>query len=336
MTEKTVSVLWIKALLQAAEQQGARHEELLATAGLTDDILSTPYARVSLDATLKIWRLAETECEGRDFGLLMGEQVKPTHFQLFAMILMHSQSLGAAFEKSIRYTRVLSDGGRYFLSDEAHEASICYEPQEADFSRHQVDAVLVLLRNFASWLACKPVPLLRVEFCHQAPADISEYERIFAAPLQFGARRNALVFEPQVLQEPLALGDEKLAAMHEAMLEQQLAAIQQSDTAGLVRHFLLNCEDLNVDRDDAAKQLNMGSRTLQRKLQDAATSFQQLLAEERQRRARTLLISTDMSLTRISAELGFSESSAFTRAFRRWEGVTPMEFRQQAERDQKA
>jgi len=328
MNEKTVSVLWIKALLQAAEQQGADHQDLLSAAGLTESILSTPYARVSLEATLKIWRLAESERYGRDFGLLMGEQVKPTHFQLFALILMHSASLGAAFEKSIRYTRVLSDGGRYFLDCNASEAGICYEPQEADFSRHQVDAVLVLLRNFASWLACKPVPVLRVEFCHEAPADISEYERIFAAPLIFSAQRNALVFPPEVLQEPLALGDEKLAAMHEELLEQQLAALQKTDIAGLLRHFLVNNADLSVDRDQAAQCLHMSGRTLQRKLQDAGTSFQQLLDEERQRRARSLLTSTDMSLTRISEELGFSESSAFTRAFRRWEGVSPLEYRQ--------
>ncbi|MAD45705.1 MAG: hypothetical protein CMI02_19525 [Oceanospirillaceae bacterium] len=330
MNEKTVSVLWIKALLQAAEQQGADHGELLSAAGLTDDILGTPYARVSLDATLKIWRVAERECAGRDFGLLMGEQVKPTHFQLFALILMHSTSLAAAFEKSIRYTRVLSDGGRYFLQQEEREVCICYEPQQADFSRHQVDAVLVLLRNFASWLACKPVPLERVEFCHAAPADISDYKRIFDAPLVFSASRNALVFAPEVLQEPLALGDEKLAAMHEEMLERQLAALQQPDTAGLVRHFLVNSDDLNVDRDTAAQRLHMSSRTLQRKLQESATSFQQLLDEERQRRARSLLATTELTITRISEELGFSESSAFTRAFRRWEGVTPLEYRQDA------
>ncbi len=328
MNGRTVSVLWIRALLQGAEQQGIDLQQLLETVGLSQEILHTPYARVSLGTTLNLWRKAEAWSAGKDFGLLMGEQVKPTHFQLFALILMHSESLEAAFEKSIRYIRVLSDGGLYHLQHAESEAAICYEPQEADFSRHQVDAVLVLLRNFASWLACKTIPLKRVEFCHPAPDNLSEYQRIFAAPLHFSAPRNALVFAPEVLKEPLALGDENLAAMHEQMLEQQLAALQQTDTAGLVRHFLVNSDDLSVDRDQVAQRLHMSGRTLQRKLQDNGTSFQQLLDDERQQRARTLLTSTTLPLTQISEQLGFSESSAFTRAFRRWEGMAPLEYRQ--------
>lgn len=316
-------------MLQGAEQQGIDHQQLLETVGLSEEILQTPYARVSLGTTLNLWRKAEEWSAGRDFGLLMGEQVKPTHFQLFALILMHSESLEAAFEKSMRYIRVLSDGGLYHLQHEGNEASICYEPQEADFSRHQVDAVLVLLRNFASWLACKTIPLKRVEFCHAEPDDLTEYHRVFAAPLEFSAARNALVFDPDVLKEPLALGDENLAAMHEQMLEQQLAALQQSDTAGLVRHFLVNTDDLTIDRDHVAQRLHMSGRTLQRKLQDSSTTFQQLLDDERHRRAQSLLLSTNLPLTQISEQLGFSESSAFTRAFRRWEGMAPLEYRQQ-------
>lgn len=332
MNEKSVSVLWIKALIQGAEQQGIDRQTLLDETGISEESLQTPYARISLNNTLKLWRKAEALCPQADFGLLMGEQVKPTHFQLFALILMHSENLGAAFEKLIRYTRVLSDGGLYKLLHQPEEACICYEPQEENFSRHQVDAVLVLLRNFASWLACKPVPLMRVEFCHAAPDDLSEYQRIFDAPLVFGAGRNALVFTPDILREPLALGDENLAAMHEQMLEQQLAALQQPDCTGLVRHFLVNSDDLTVDRDQVAQRLHMSGRTLQRKLQDGGTSFQQLLDEERQRRARILLTTSTLPLTRISEQLGFSESSAFTRAFRRWEGIAPLEYRQQEKR----
>ncbi len=327
--EKTVSVLWIKALLQGAELQGIAAAPLLQAAGISHELLNTSYARVSLQQTLKIWRAAEALCPAEDFGLLMGELVKPAHFQLFALTLMHSPDLGSAFEKSVRYTRLLSDGGRYFLQLNEQEAAICYEPQADNFSRHQVDAVLVLLRSFASWLACKPVALQRAEFMHKQPENLDNYQRIFAAPLQFEASRNALVFAPEIMAEPLALGDEKLAAMHEQMLEEQLALLQQPDTAGLVQHFLRNSMDLSVDRDQLAQRLHMSGRTLQRKLQEDQTSFQQLLDAERQRRALILLTTTSLPLTQISEQLGFSESSTFTRAFKRWEGVAPLEYRQQ-------
>jgi AraC-like DNA-binding protein len=326
---KTVSSLWIHALLLGAELQGVDREVLLEAAELDASALSQPYARVSLEQTMKIWRAAEHLSAQDDLGLLMGEQVKPSHFQLFAMSLMHSETLEAAFQKSIRYTRLVSDGGEYSLIKGKSEAAIVYRPQQSDFSRHQIDAVMVLLRNFANWLACKSLPLIRVEVTHPAPEDLSNYQRIFAAPIQFAAEHNALVFDPEILDEPLAFSDEKLAQMHERMLEEQLALLQQSDTANLVQNILRSAPELSLDREEVAAQLYMSARTLQRKLQELNTSFQQLLESERKRRAEDLLSLSELSLTAISDQLGFAESSAFSRAFKRWYGVSPLEYRQQ-------
>ena len=323
----TVSALWVRGLLQAAEALGMDPQALLQAADIPAGLLSTPYASISLAQNLQVWRNIERSRPQPDTGLRIGEMVKPSHFQLFALTLMHSDTLGAAFTRSMRYTRLLSDGGHYFLAGENNQAAICYEPLGDDFSHHQVDAVLVLLRSFANWLACRPLPLLRVEMRHPAPADSSEYARIFAAPLQFSAPRNALVFAPEVLAEPLALGDEQLSSLHEQMLEAQLALLNQPDSAGLVRHFLQHQDELLVDRDQVAARLHMSGRTLQRKLQECGTKFQQLLDEERCRRAQQLLRQTDLSLTVISARLGFAESSVFSRAFRRWTGMSPLEFR---------
>lgn len=329
--EKTVSVLWIKALLLAAEQQGVATAELLHEAQLAPERLQHNHARISLTETLRLWRVAERLANNNDFGLRMGEWVKPSHFQLFALILLHSENLGAAFEKSIRYSRLLSEGGRYFLQHDGDEAAICYEPQALNFSRHQVDAVLVLLRSFANWLACRRVPLLRVECEHSAPADVSQYQRIFACPVRFDAGRNALVFAAELMQEPLALGDEHLAAMHERMLEDQLALLNQSDEVTRLIQWLRDSDTLALERDDFARQLHISGRSLQRKLNEQGTSFQQLLNEERHRRALQLLAETDCSMTDIGEQLGFAESSGFTRAFRRWQGCSPQAYRLQVQ-----
>lgn len=323
----TVSALWLRGLLQAAEALGLDPQALLQGAEIPAALLSTPYARISLTQNLRLWRQIENLRPQPDTGLRIGEMVKPSHFQLFALTLMHSDTLAAAFTRSMRYTRLLSDGGHYFLTGDNNQAAICYEPLGDDFSHHQVDAVLVLLRSFANWLACRTLPLLRVEMRHPAPADLSEYQRIFAAPLQFSSDRNALVFAPEVLAEPLALGDEQLSTLHEQMLEAQLALLNQPDTAGLVRHFLQHQDDLQIDRDQVAARLHMSGRTLQRKLQECGTKFQQLLDEERCRRAQQLLRQSDLPLTVISERLGFAESSVFSRAFRRWSAISPLEYR---------
>lgn len=325
--EKTVSALWFKGLLQAATSLQLQQSELLKASGVSEDELAHPYDRLSLQKNQKLWRAIESSSRLANIGLRIGEMVKPSHFQLFAVTLMHCSNLEAAFTKSMRYTRVLSDGGHYFLQKDV-ELALCYEPADESFSRHQVDAILVLLHSFSSWLACRSIPIVRVEVRHDQPENIEDYKRIFNAPLRFNATRNALIFDPALLEEPLSLGDQSRADMHEQMLEAQLALLQKLDTAALVRHYLRMSDDLEIDREQLAAQLNMSGRSLQRKLKDCQTSFQQLLDEERFERAKQLMQQKDYSLTAISAQLGFSESSVFSRAFRRWSGITPQEYRQ--------
>lgn len=332
-TAQTVSSLWIHALLFGAEQLGLDRNRLLGKTDVDHNLLAQPYARISLLQTMQLWRTAAAMSGDADFGLLIGEQVKPSHFQLFAVSLMHSKTLEAALQKSIRYTRIVSDGGEYFLHRDSGEAAIVYQPQREDFSHHQIDAVMVLLRSFANWLACKSLPLIRVEVSHPAPSRLDNYQRIFQVPVVFNAPRNALIFAPQILAEPLAFSDDKLAAMHEEMLEQQLALLQQPSTASVVEHMLRSAPSLSLERNDIADQLNMSPRTLQRKLQEQETSFQQLLESERKRRAHDLLSHSNRVLTDISEELGFAESSAFSRAFKRWFHLSPLEFRQHHKSD---
>lgn len=324
---RTVSTLWFKGLLQAAVQLGMDEKMLLAQTRVNEDLLNSPYSRLTLQKNLQLWRAIEAQTSLTEIGLRIGEMVKPSHFQLFAFTLMHSVNLGAAFAKSMRYTRLLSDGGQYHLSIEGDRVALCYEPTEEGFSRHQVDAVLVLFRNFAAWLACRPCPLLAVEMRHPPSANLAEYQRVFSAPLIFNAQRNALILERSLLDEPLSFNDEHLALVHEQMLEALLVLLQQMDISGQVRHILLQSEALNLDRDQVAEKLHMSSRSLQRKLQECGTSFQQILDEERNQRACQLLRLSSFSLTDISAQLGFAESSVFSRAFKRWNGIAPLEYR---------
>lgn len=328
VTNQTVSVLWFRGLLHAAGKIGMDEQALLAATDLTKESLASPYARLTLEQNLKLWRAIEQQSQLDNVGLAIGAQVKPIYFQLLALALMQSPSLGEALNKSMRYTRLLSDGGKYSVHEEGDLVALCYQPQAAGFSHNQVDAVLVLLYNFASWLACRTIPLAYVELSHN-PASSRDYEQIFAAPVKVASQRNALVFDQKILAEPLALTDSYLVQMHEQLLENQLALISEQDTASLVRHLLRSFNELTLNREDIAQQLHMSSRSLQRKLKECDTSFQTLLDEERFARAKHLLAQTSLSLTDISAQLGFAESSVFTRAFKRWHGMPPQEYRQQ-------
>lgn len=327
LSQQTVSVLWFRGLLQAAESLGLSRAKLLESSQVSSQQLQHPFARLTLEQNQQLWRAIEANSASPNIGLAIGSQVKPSYFQLLALTLMQSQNLEDALNKSIRYTRLLSDGGIFRLEREQDLAAICYETQGSGFSRHQVDAVLVLLNNFASWLACRPLPLKAVELVHQPTQQAQEYQQFFPVPISFGAQRNALIFDAAILAEPLSLTDGYLTELHEQMLESQLAQITQQTVAQKVRYCLRSAAELTLTRDDIAEILHISSRSLQRKLKECDTSFQTLLDEERYARACYYLEQTALSLTNISAQLGFSESSVFTRAFKRWSGMAPNEYR---------
>src|SRR5690554_4645911 len=201
VSEQTVSVLWFRGLLQAAESLGMSRSQLLQHCQLQEEQLQQPYARLTLQKNLQLWRAIENNQTSVNVGLAIGQQVKPSYFQLLALTLMQSRNLQEALHKSIRYTRLLSDGGVYRLEQQGEQAMIYYETQGEGFSRHQVDAVLVLLYNFASWLACRPLPLTAVKLQHQNSAQEEQYQQVFSAPVQFSAAHNALIFEASILAE---------------------------------------------------------------------------------------------------------------------------------------
>ena len=327
----TVSTQWIRALLQAAAVMGLDREALRRTVDITEDTLNNPACRVPMTNTLRLWRGLEALCPF-DLGLQLGQHLSPAHFPLLSMNLMHCETLMEVLTVASRYSTLVSEGAGFQVRGATNEIHICYTPRLPDFSRQQIDTVLILLLRFAAWLSCKPVLPIRVELTVAKPDCNQAYEKAYGVVPIFNSPENVLVFSTDWLAEKLPGGDPALAEIHRQMIDEQLKNLQLPDTVVLMRQWLQEASDLTIDRDVFAQRLHISGRTLQRKLQEVNTSFQQLLDEERERRAVFLLSTSKKSLTEISAELGFAESSTFSRAFRRWRGVSPQEFRQQQNR----
>ncbi|HYY42110.1 MAG TPA: helix-turn-helix domain-containing protein, partial [Pyrinomonadaceae bacterium] len=169
-----------------------------------------------------------------------------------------------------------------------------------------------------------------VSFQHPQPADTTEHRRIFRAPVHFDQPRNELVLDRALLALPLARADAGLCALLDRHAQELLARLpQRDDTTAQVRRLLsdaLSGGDPNIAA--VARQLGLSARTLQRKLRAEGTSYQDLLDLMRRDLARRYLQERDMAVCEVAYLLGFSGPSAFHRAFRRWTGVTPKEFRQ--------
>lgn len=324
---KTVSLLWVRGLLQAAALQGLSEHEILKKSAISSlDTLSKN--RLSLEDTLSIWRSIEELGGDPLFGFHMGLSLKPTHFQLIAFTMLSSPTLGDAIEKVLKYQRLISDGGDFSLekTNEA-ETALVYKPTAENFSYHQIDAVLVIVLSFARWLLGREVIPESVSFTHSESVGLAEYKGFFACPVAFNQAQNRIVFSALLLQETLPGYDPHLATVHENMANSQLQYLAKPDIVMRLQQQLALSKEA-VNRDRLAEQMGMSGRSLQRKLQAQGSSFQKVYDDYRHDKSLLLLQDSSLSLLDISCELGFSESSTFYRAFKRWQGITPGEYRQ--------
>jgi AraC-like DNA-binding protein len=159
-----------------------------------------------------------------------------------------------------------------------------------------------------------------VHFSRTRPADVGAYRRFFRAPCRFDRERTAISFPTTLLNKPMPEANpERLRR-----LEQQAQTISKGELLSRLRRALrILLLSGRTSSQEVAALLFLHRRTLNRRLQDRGTNFQQVLDEIRFEAACQLLDSTQLSLTDIAASLGYSESSAFTRAFRRWSGAAP-------------
>ena len=327
-SEKTVSMLWVRGLLNAAELIGIEQNKILSKAGVLAQEVGDQAGRLSLDKMVRIWRAGEALSADPLFGFHMGLHLRPTHFQLVAFTMLSSETLSEALEKIMKYQRLISDGGEIDVYPEGDLACLVYKPARSDFSYHQIDVALVAIVAFTRWLLNKEAVVKKVAVKHANALGIEEYEAFFGSSVTFNSDKNALYFEPQLLQERLPGHDSGLAAMHEQLADSQLQRLSVVSIVGQVQQILSRPGQMLLSRDEVAQQLAMSGRSLQRKLQEESISFQQIQDQLRHQTALKLLSDADISLAEIAEHLGFAESSTFYRAFKRWEGVTPGEFRQ--------
>jgi AraC-like DNA-binding protein len=177
----------------------------------------------------------------------------------------------------------------------------------------------------AEWLP------LEVRFCHDKPADTGAYRHFFRAPLRFNASHNALIFDTAWLSRPTKHSD-PLMYQHFQQHIQDMRRFSSQDfreKAYQALLFLLGSQRCSLD--DLATHFTIHPRTLNRRLKESGTSFRELHNEARRQTASQLLRDTRTSIETIAALLGFSDGTAFNRAFSQWEGVSPGKWRRQTQ-----
>jgi AraC-like DNA-binding protein len=195
--------------------------------------------------------------------------------------------------------------------------------------RHVAEFIVATLVLAARAAIETTLPIVEIRFAHREPADTSEHQRILAAPLRFDANENAIVLPSSALDLPHARADARLVHMLDRHARDLLGRLPEvHDFTDRVRAVLAaELRGGNPSAEHVADTLHMSVRTLSRRLADLGTSHKELLDTLRCELAKTHLAADALAIGEVAFLLGFSEASAFHRAFRRWTGRTPQEFR---------
>ncbi|MDH4224221.1 MAG: AraC family transcriptional regulator ligand-binding domain-containing protein [Deltaproteobacteria bacterium] len=329
----TESILTTRVLARAAQRQGVDPKELLGVVGLAPDILEDPQARISCWMTKKLFETAARMTGNPALGLSVAEEVSAESLDVVGFIFLYSATMGDAIRKIARYYRLLSDVVAIRLYNDGGQATVTvvsYLP-DRPLPPQSVEAVLAMFVGLLRQGLGFDFPLKKALFQHDTPEDSEPHQRFFKCPVMFNQPVNSIEFDGTLLAQPMVRQDPVLAALLQRHAEMIQNGLPPTDKlADYVRvEISAGLANGEPTMSEVAGSLGIKPRSLQHRLKEENTTFQEVLDSLRQELAMKFLLEKGMAVSDVAFLLGFSEPSPFHRAFRRWTGKSPSEFREQ-------
>lgn len=319
--------------IDAAHVVDVPARELCRAAGMDLALLDDPVALIPLRQISEVYDHAARLAGDDALGLHVGERAGPRIVDVIDYALMSRPTLAKAFEELRPLVVGLYSEAELDLATREGMGVFTYrmDPHEADRERHRCEALLVSVTKLAQHAIGRDDPPLSVAFQHKRPADVSEHARIFRAPVKFGWPTNELTFSARWLTAPLTTADANLSAVLDRHLQDLLARLPKGASFAheARRRLAAAYRSGPVQLSSLAKSLGLSERTLQRRLQEEGTSLHELTEGVRHELSLVLLRNKGLTLVDIAARLGYASQAAFSRAFRRWRGVSPAVHRRQ-------
>jgi AraC-like DNA-binding protein len=313
------------------ELHGLDAAALLAEQGIAPEQIRDPNARIPSHKWDALVHRTVQLIPDPGYALRAAHCWHPSNLGALGFAWLSSSTLRTGLQRVVRYWRLLGDRAAAHLEDHHDGLKTVFDSGRTDpvVGPISVDFTMALLismgrLNFGDALRPVHVSLKRAK-----PQGWQVYRAHYGCPVHFAAPEDSFTLARGDVDKPLPTSNRQIAATLDQILTQQLAQLDNSNVVARCRASLL--EQLSsgqLSEEEMAQQLHMSRRTLQRKLADAETTYQQLVDDTRRDLALRYIEDPHRSITDITFMLGFSQQSAFTRAFRRWTGVAPSEYRQ--------
>jgi AraC-like DNA-binding protein len=329
----SVSTVMVRVLVDAVERAGVPREELLRSQAIDPARLTEVDGRFDAEefALLQVRAMDLTRDEA--LGFHMAQRTPDSAFDLISHLVSHSPTLRDALGLCMQFQRLLLDDSHIALRETGTTAAIHYhfvrshERADRMHAEFVVAALLRLVRVFGGSGVTPKV----AAFEHPAPAHSLEYARVFGDVVRFGQATTALTFDRAVLDRVQLHQHPELFTVLRTQAERALerVAVGVRPVDQVTRYLLARPAARIPDISTAARDLGLSARSLRRRLAADATSYRLLVRTTLEASAGHLLRDPRRSIQDTARALGFSNVGAFHRAFRRWTGMTPTQYREQ-------
>ncbi|MFO8111835.1 MAG: AraC family transcriptional regulator [Desulfosalsimonadaceae bacterium] len=329
--ERTTISTWTATVLQAVQSYGYAAENLLAEAGIDEKLLSDPDARIRIEEMSRLWKLAVRVTGDACVGLNAASHIRPTTFHALGFALMVSSSMSDAFERLHRFYRIVSDAIDVWFEYTADTMAVCLDASDKEEApaEEAFDMIMGAVVAFARTLAPDAFDPVRVECMRKKPAKPEAFFRFFRSPVLFSADCNRIFFPLDGMQAPLPTGNAEIARGNDQIIIDYLARFDKSRIAHQVRAKLIDLLPLGEPSIDVlASSMGMSTRSLHRHLKKEQATYREILDDIRRYLAAQYLKQRHLSVIEVAFRLGYSDAGNFTRAFKRWFGVSPVTYRQ--------
>ena len=302
-------------------------------AGVDLVAIPAPGERIEIDKIDAMLRVAIPLIDSPAFGLHAARCWHPSELGVLGYAWLSSSTLRTGLERAARYSRLIGERGATEIEDTRPGLKVRFganrgNPAVVPVAAVVVDIAMAVLLDLCRMNAGATLRPVAAGLRRRKPDAADAYERFFGCPVQFGAEENMFVLSAKDAARPLPSANRQLAAVFDRMLTEELARVDKSDVVSRCRAAVLeHLSSGEGTEEDAARELHMSPRTLQRKLAEANTTYLQLVDDTRKDLALRYIEDPRRSVTDITFSLGFSQPSAFTRAFKRWTGLNPSEYR---------
>ena len=329
MSEQTILASDLRVITRYLGSQQLDPEAALTEAGITPATLSEPRGRIPAALVGELLTQLAGQHPDRNLGLALARHHHMTDTHVLGLTAIASETSLDALRRLIRYQALVSSQEPLGIVESNDAVTLTKSIAQSPIAEHVIQVflfavILSAIRNISGFQG----DIIDVSFTGAAQGSEADYRAVFGPRVRFSASAAELVLPRPVLEQPISTGNVDILTTNEPLLASLVRAVRENNLPAKIKLTILDqLPDHTLTEEEAAASQNMSLRTFQRRLEDEGTRFRALLDQTRTERAETLLSDPLCSLSEVGYHCGFSEQASFSRAFKRWTGKTPSEYR---------